>query len=91
MANNGGTMPAQYSTVTAHVPLTTDNDTTNEMMITAFGDVRMDGMKPSCLIHFLLSRLGGDNADSYGGTARLWEFDVHYRVGGRGSITEIPS
>jgi hypothetical protein len=91
MANNGSTMPGEYTTVTAKTPLTTDNDTAGEMMITSFSDVRMDGMKPSCLIHFLLSRLGGDNADTYGGTARLWEFDVHYRVGSRGSITEVPS
>jgi hypothetical protein len=66
-----------------------DPTNADEHLITAFGDVSMLGRKESACIAWRVHRLGNTDADS--GTARLYEFDIHYRAGKAGTDTEIPS
>jgi hypothetical protein len=60
----------------------------NEMVITSFGPITMTGKKGSCVICWNVRRLGNTDADS--GTARFYEFDIHYQIDKFGSIPEFP-
>jgi hypothetical protein len=62
----------------------------NNHLILGFGDVSMEGKSESCVIKWLLSRVGGDNTDTYAGAAKLLEFDIHYQVGKYGTPDEYP-
>jgi hypothetical protein len=53
-----------------------------------FADIPMTGKHISCLIHWKLSRLGSDAADTYGDQVRLLEFDIHYQIDSMGSAQE---
>ena len=47
------------------------------------------GNKPLLLSRLILiSRIGNDGSDTYTGTAKLDEFDIHYQVDGFGSFFE---
>ena len=51
----------------------------------------MTGMRGSCMISVQLRRNGATGADTYAADARLYEADLHYRVYGLGSETEVPT
>ena len=62
----------------------------NKHQILGFGDVTMTDKSESCIIKWLLSRVGGDASDTYAGAAKLLEFDIHYQVGKYGTPDEFP-
>lgn len=64
---------------------TPDNDLAGENLISSFGEVAMTDKLISCCILWKLSRIGGDASDTYGGDARLVEFDIHYQLDEGGS------
>jgi hypothetical protein len=41
------------------------------------------------MMHWKLSRIGGDGTDTYTADARLLEFDIHYEVDSMGSSEEL--
>jgi hypothetical protein len=65
-----------------------DPTTANSMMITAFGEIDLTGQKESTCLAWQLRRLGNSDADN--GTARLFEFDIHYQTDKAGTVEEIP-
>jgi hypothetical protein len=65
-----------------------DPTVTDEHLITSFGDVAMTGYRESTCFNWQIRRLGNTDADS--GTARLYEFDVHYQVSKHGTVSDIP-
>lgn len=68
--------------------ITTDNDTANEHLITSLGDVAATGKGMSDILVMKVSRIGGDETDTYGADARFLEFDIHYEVDSLGSRYE---
>ena len=68
---------------------TTDSDTANQHLISAWDDIDMTGQTLSCCVLFEVSRVGGNAADTYGADARLLEFDVHYEIDSFGSEQEF--
>jgi hypothetical protein len=65
-----------------------DPTTTNSHIITGFGDVSMTGKRESSMLCWQIRRQGATDADA--GTARLYEFDIHYFSVKAGTSTEIP-
>lgn len=59
--------------------------------ISSFPEWSMTGMRGSCMISVQLRRNGATGADTYAADARLYEADLHYRVYGLGSETEVPT
>lgn len=62
--------------------------TSNSMLITSFGDIDLSTQKESTCIAWQIRRLGNTDADN--GTARFFEFDIHYQKNKSGSVNEIP-
>ncbi len=90
IVNNGATAAMDYGTQSdVTTPVTPDNDTANEVLISTFGSVDMTDCNISCLMLWKLSRIGGDASDTYGADARLLEFDIHYRTDSFGSVQEF--
>lgn len=56
--------------------------------IVGFDNIPMGGKKFSCMLLLLVARLGSDAQDTYTGTAKLNEFDIHYEVDGFGTGDE---
>ena len=65
-----------------------DPTTADAHVITAFGDVLMNGRRESSMLCWQIRRQGGTDANN--GTARLYEFDIHYQVDKQGTPAEIP-
>ena len=85
---NGGTAALDYGTsvdAVTTVAGTPDSNTANEILISSFGEIDMTGFGISCIIFWKLSRIGGDETDTYAADARLVEFDIHYQVDTFGS------
>jgi hypothetical protein len=87
LGNPGDTMTAWSSAIAGTEAVTSTGDGVHGL--TSFGDVTLDGYKSSCLVAVRLYRRG--SADAYPSQARLFEFDVHYRVARLGTKTEIPT
>ena len=85
VATMGYGSQVQSSTVNS---LTPDDDTAHRALITDIGDITMTGKTFSCLVLWKVSRIGGDALDTYGGDARLLEFDFHYQLDSLGSEEE---
>lgn len=66
-----------------------DQTETNNHLITSFGEISMTGKRESACMNWQIRRQGGTDADN--GTARLYEFDIHYQVDKFGTETEIPT
>ena len=61
----------------------------NRHELHAFDDIVMTGVDGvSAMIVILLSRIGGDGADTYAAALPMLEFDVHYQVDSLGSDEE---
>jgi hypothetical protein len=65
-----------------------DPSVTNSHVITDFGDLSMSGKRESSMICWQIRRQGGTDANT--GTARLYEFDIHYQIDKQGTPSEIP-
>jgi hypothetical protein len=65
-----------------------DQTVSNAHIISSFGAVDMTGKRESSVLCWQVRRQGGTDADN--GTARLYEFDIHYMVDKSGTATEIP-
>jgi hypothetical protein len=65
-----------------------DPTVADTMLITAFGEIDLTGQKESVCLAWQIRRLGDTDADN--GTARLFEFDIHYQTDKSGTVTEIP-
>jgi hypothetical protein len=67
-------------------------NTANKHALTAFTELSLTDKRPSCMLAFKLLRLGGDSADDYGASARLFEIDFHFQrtAGRRGTLLEYP-
>lgn len=61
----------------------------NSMLLTSFGSIDMTSQKESTCLSWQLRRLGNTDADN--GTARLFEFDLHYQCGKSGTVDEFPA
>lgn len=86
--NRGATFTDSPTTVTADTVAGTDDGTALVHHLTSFGNVAMTGLEISCMGLLTLSRVGGDNADTYAGVAQLLEFDIHYLIDAFGSIQQ---
>jgi len=76
-------------TVSTAVSGTPDEDTDSQHLISAFDDITVGDVQISDILTMRLSRLGGNAADTYAGTARFLEFDIHHRLDSTGSIQEF--
>jgi hypothetical protein len=52
-------------------------------------EITMTNKTVSCMLHWKLSRIGGDGTDTYTADARLLEFDIHYEIDAMGSSGEL--
>jgi hypothetical protein len=66
-----------------------DQANSNEMLITSFGPLVMTGQRESTCINWQVRRLGNTDAD--GGTARLFEFDIHFQHEKSGTPEQFPA
>ena len=68
------------------------SDTANKHALTAFDAIDISGLRPSAMIAWRLYRKPGDELDTYGAAARLFELDFHYQrsAGKRGTLIEYP-
>ncbi len=73
------------TTVVAAFP---DEDTADQHLLTALGDMAAVGYGLSDMLTMRLERVGGHASDTYGADARLLEFDIHYEIDGFGSENE---
>lgn len=90
VADVGGTFGA-YSAWITGTNVVSDGNTAEKHALDTFGEVAMTGTKGSTLIAWQIRRKHDAASDDYGASARLWEFDFHYRVFGLGSATEYPT
>ena len=65
-----------------------DQTVSDSHIISSFGDIDMTGKRESSCLCWQIRRQGGTDADN--GTARLYEFDIHYQVDKFGTFSEIP-
>jgi hypothetical protein len=65
-----------------------DQETANAHIISSFGEIDMGRKRESSCLCWQIRRQGGTDADN--GTARLYEFDIHYMVDKSGTPDEIP-
>jgi hypothetical protein len=66
-----------------------DQATSNEMLITSFGAIVMTGQRESTCLNWQLRRLGSTDADN--GTARMFEFDIHFQHEKSGTPEQFPA
>jgi hypothetical protein len=60
-------------------------------VLTTFGDITLTSLGESGMILWELRRKASDNADNYGGSARLLELDFHYQTNKSGTKDEVPA
>ena len=85
VANINEAFPAEWTTITV---LSAGAGASDTHQIANFEDVAMTGKTFSCMIMMLVSRLGADAADTYTGTAKLNEIDLHYQIDKFGTSEE---
>ena len=71
------------------VPAVSDANTANRHALTRLGSISGKGKTISDMLLMKLSRLGANEADTYGASARLIEFDIHYQISSPGSRQEF--
>lgn len=86
-AKIGDVMDANWTTVGTSTPVqgTTDNNTANQHLISAFPEISGAGKVVSDILIMQLSRVPADVADTYAADARMLEFDIHYQIDSIGS------
>jgi hypothetical protein len=83
--NIGGTF-AGFTTVDT---LEAGDGTAEKHQVHSLGTISMTGKTLSCMMKWRVSRIGGDGTDTFTGTARLLEFDIHYEIDSLGSRSEM--
>jgi hypothetical protein len=68
---------------------TQDTNTANKHLITSFGELDCTGRQISDMLIIRVSRIGGDDLDTYDADARFLEFDIHYRIDAIGSAQQF--
>lgn len=83
----GGVMDAGWTTIGSSTPAsaTPDTNTADKHLITEVSDIVATGYGISDMLIMQLSRLVSDPTDDYGASARLLEFDIHYKINSVGS------
>jgi hypothetical protein len=66
-----------------------DNNIANTHALTRIGEIDSSGKKISDMLLMQLSRVHNNSADTYGASALLMEFDIHYQVSSPGSRREF--
>ena len=66
-----------------------DQTVTDQHLLTSFGAIDMTGRIESSCLCWQIRRQGATDADT--GTARLYEFDIHFQSDKLGTENEIPS
>jgi len=66
-----------------------DMTTADQMLLTRFDPIDLTGQKESTCLSWQIRRLGDTDADN--GTARLFEFDLHYQSDKGGTVDEFPA
>ena len=74
---------------TSTSPYAADDGSALRHLISPFGEVDMTGKRVSCVGLLLISRIGGNVADTYAGVAQLLSVDIHYRIDDAGSVHEF--
>jgi len=59
--------------------------TANEHQVASFGEITMADDSLGSMLKWKLSRIGGDEADTYASDAKLLEFDIHIQLDAFGS------
>ena len=85
IASVGEAFPALWTTLT----VTDAADGADIHQIVGFAEIAMTGKTLSAMMLILISRLGNAVADTYAGTAKLNEFDIHYEIDSLGSDDEF--
>jgi hypothetical protein len=71
------------------VPSVSDANTANVHALTRLGTISGSGKQISDMLLMQLSRVHNNEADDYGASALLMEFDIHYQVSSPGSRQEF--
>jgi hypothetical protein len=66
-----------------------DHTADGEQLLTYWPMVEMTNFKESAMTSYRIHRVG--DTDAYAGTARLYEFDIHYAKDKNGTPTEVPT
>lgn len=85
IADVGGIFPGSFTPLDV---LDAGDGTADTHQLASFAEIAMTGKTVSCMMLILLSRIGNDGTDTYTGTAKLDEFDIHFQVDGFGSNYE---
>jgi hypothetical protein len=85
IASINGVYPGSWTTLNV---LDAGDGVADTHQLASFGNVSMTGVTISAILLILISRIGNDGSDTYTGTAKLDEFDIHYQVDGFGSFFE---
>lgn len=93
VAEAGELFPAEWTTLSASTTVagTPDDNSAGRHLITSFGPIALGATDVAPALKMLVSRLGGDAADTYGSNAKLIEFDIHYlkdSIGSGGEFTK---
>lgn len=83
-----GDAAADWVGPVAGVIVAGDQTVSNGHVISSFGRVDMTGLRESSMLCWQIRRQGATDADS--GTARLYEFDIHYYSVKSGTVTVVP-
>ena len=86
---NPGDVAGAWSNAIAGTIVAGDQETSDNHILSAFGDVAMTDYIESCCLAWRLYRRGTTDADN--NAVRLFEFDIHYQIDQLGTITEIPA
>jgi hypothetical protein len=82
VANINAAFPGSFTPIDI---LQAGSGTADMHQMASFPTISMTGKTISCMLLMLVSRVGNDGTDTYTGTAKLNEFDIHYQVDGFGS------
>jgi hypothetical protein len=85
IADIGETFPGVWST---NDLLVATSGVAEKHVVNAFSNIAMAGRKISCILKIRVNRIGSDGSDTYSTSAKLYEFDIHYRIDSQGSIKE---
>ena len=85
----GATVDTNYTPIGSATPSVSDSDTANKHALTTLPQIVATGKKVSAMLLMKLSRVHDNSDDSYGNSARLMEFDIHYQVDSFGSPSEF--
>ena len=84
-----GSAPTSFSSWLDHTLVVGDLSTSEKQNLSTFPEIDMTGHTGSCLILWEIMR--DVSEDTYGNDARLYEFDIHFKIDKLGSQDKAPS